>query len=140
MIPLFRCSRIILALVAFPAGALGDEYATTSSGRRVLLRDNGTWVEASPAPKAEQGGFLDAEKVLKEKCVSEWPTDFSMQAYCQRQQREAVQDLARGKPQDIPENQFSIVRSKCSAEWPTDFSMRAYCERQQFEAIRKLGH
>jgi hypothetical protein len=138
MIPNFRCSTILLVLAALPANALADEYATTSSGRRVLLRDNGTWVDASPPAKGEQGAFLGAEQILKEKCVSEWPTDFSMQAYCQRQQREAVQTLARGKPQDIPENQFAIVRSKCSGEWPRDFSMRAYCERQQFEAIRKL--
>jgi hypothetical protein len=136
MIPIFRSSTILL-IAALPAAGLADEYATSSSGRRVLLRDNGTWVDASPTAKAEQGA-LDAEQILKEKCVSEWPTDFSMQAYCQRQQREAIQTLARGKPQDIPENQFAIVRSKCSSEWPKDFSMRAYCERQQFEAIRKL--
>jgi hypothetical protein len=138
MTPAFRCSRILLLLPALSTGALGDEYATTNSGRRVLLRDNGTWIDASPSPKREQGGLFDAEQILKEKCVSEWPTDFNMQAYCQRQHREAVQTLARGKPQDIPDNQFSIVRNKCSTEWPRDFSMRAYCERQQFEAIRNL--
>jgi hypothetical protein len=136
MISIF--ARILLVLAALPAGVLADEYATTSSGRRVLLRDNGTWVDASPAPKSEQGAFLDAEQILKEECMSQWPTDFSMQAYCQRQQREAVQTLARGKPQDIPENQFAIVRNRCSNEWPRNFSMRAYCERQQFEAIRNL--
>jgi hypothetical protein len=79
MTPAFRCSRILLLLPALSTGALGDEYATTNSGRRVLLRDNGTWIDASPSPKGEQGGLFDAEQILKEKCVSEWPTDFNMQ-------------------------------------------------------------
>jgi hypothetical protein len=128
------------ALVLIANCVVAEEYVTTESGRRILLRDNGTWVDTgtNQGNQNQQGSAADGERTLKVKCLNEWPSDFSMQAYCQRQQREAIQKLAQGKPQDIPQNQFAIVRTKCGAEWPEDFSMRAYCERQQFEAIRKL--
>ena len=81
-----------------------EEYATTDSGRRVVLRDNGTWV-AVPAPRsssdASRTGSNNVDQVIRIKCQNEWPTDFSMQAYCERKQREGVQTLAQGRSQDI---------------------------------------
>lgn len=131
------CSLLIG--ISIGAGASADEFATTTSGRRVLLRDNGTWVGVDDhAPGSAGTPGADTEQVIKQKCAREWPTDYNMQAYCQRQQREAVETLARGRPQDIPEYQFSIVRTKCASDWPDDFNMRAYCERQQYDAIRRL--
>jgi hypothetical protein len=133
----FLFSLLLVIGIVGVAGA--DEYATTSSGKRVLLRDNGTWVAVEEHPASPTtGNISDAEQVLRQKCQREWQNDFRMQEYCQRQQREAIRALSRGKPQDIPEGQFAIVRNKCAGEWPDDYRMREYCERQQYEAIRKL--
>jgi hypothetical protein len=128
------------ALLSTLIFADAEEYATTDAGRRVVLRDNGTWVEV-PAPRSSSGAPSpgnNVDQIIRRKCQNEWPTDFSMQAYCERKQREGVQTLAQGRPQDIQENQFAIIRQKCNGEWPEDFGMRAYCERKQYEAIRQL--
>ena len=117
---------VLLSTLIF---ADAEEYATTDSGRRVVLRDNGTWVEA-PAPRSSSGApdtGSNVDQIIRRKCQNEWPNDFSMQAYCERRQREGVQTLAQGRPKDVQENQFTTIRQKCSAEWPDDFSMQAYC-------------
>lgn len=124
-----------MAVTLISCSALADEFAMTESGQRVLLRDNGTWALANVPPQ-NSGGNVDA--VIKRKCLREWPTDFQMQAYCIRQQNDAVRALSRGKPADIAEGQFTIVRDGCASEWPTDFQMREYCERQQYDSIRSL--
>jgi hypothetical protein len=79
------------------------------------------------------------QQVIQSKCQADYPKDFNIQAYCEKQQREALQALALGRPQDIPENQFAIVRSKCQADYPKDFNMQAYCEKQQREALQALA-
>lgn len=131
---------VLLSTLIF---ADAEEYATTDSGRRVVLRDNGTWVEA-PAPRSSSGApdtGSNVDQIIRRKCQNEWPNDFSMQAYCERRQREGVQTLAQGRPKDVQENQFTTIRQKCSAEWPDDFSMQAYCEKNQYEAVHnELAH
>jgi hypothetical protein len=135
-----RLLAVALATLAALIVANAEEYATTEGGRRILLRDNGTWVEvpATRSPSVAPDADRNVEQIIKLKCQGEWPTDFRMQAYCERQQREGVQTLAQGRPQDIQQNQFSLIRQKCNGEWPNDFRMRAYCERQQYEAVRQL--
>jgi TPR repeat protein len=99
-----------------------------------------TKVEAEPNAivDTEQTTPQDQFAMIRRKCANEWPTDFQMRAYCEKQQREAIQTLSTGQPQDIPQDQFAMIRRKCANEWPTDFQMRAYCEKQQFSAIREL--
>ncbi len=80
----------------------------------------------------------DAETVIRKHCEKEWPSDFSMRAYCIEQQQKALTELRRGRPADIPENIFELIRSKCAKEWPDDFGMRQYCEEEQIRSYRKL--
>jgi hypothetical protein len=128
-----------LLLLFVTGGAIADEYGTTDHGRRILLKDDGTWVNAEkPQVDTEPNAIAGAEQMIQEKCRSDWVDDFRMRAFCEKQQREAVQTLLSEKPQDIPQDQFILVRRKCIKDWPTDFRMRAFCERQQFSAIREL--
>jgi len=125
----------VLLMSLWCSSAAADELATSESGQRVLLRDNGTWVIVTAPP---QSNTLPPEAVLKQKCSEQWQTDFRMQAHCIQQEREAVIKLNRGKPADISPGQFSVVRSSCAAQWPTEFRMREFCEQQQYQGIRSL--
>lgn len=79
----------------------------------------------------------DAEPVIQQHCTSKWPTDFQMQAYCKKQQREAVVKLNAVPPSDIPNDAFVTLRHHCEQKWPSDFQMREYCERQQIDGYRE---
>jgi len=76
---------------------------------------------------------------IRTKCAKEWPTDFTMQEYCQTQQREGLSQLWKN-------NEFvlrgdangSTIRIKCQSDWPDDFTMRAYCEDQQMKALKAI--
>ena len=83
--------------------------------------------------------YADADAVIRHHCENEWPDDFSMRVYCIEQQRQAVEQLRRGRPRDIPENVFRGIRRRCAAEWPDDYAMRVYCEEQQIEGYRKIN-
>lgn len=82
--------------------------------------------------------FSDSGEIIKNHCQKEWPDDFKMQAYCIKQQKNAVNVLEQGPPDDVPEGVFDKIRSKCDREWHGDYKMRAYCEKQQIEAWRAL--
>ncbi|MDD2325007.1 MAG: hypothetical protein PHW63_03210 [Alphaproteobacteria bacterium] len=77
-------------------------------------------------------------QIIEQKCEREWPNDFSMRAYCQKQQKEGVATLNNGQPATVSRNAFTIIRAKCATEWPQDFNMRAYCEKKQYEAYDAL--
>jgi hypothetical protein len=82
--------------------------------------------------------YSDSDQIIKEHCAAEWPDDFFMQKSSIEQQRQAVSKLKKGRPADIPENEFSVIRKKAALDWPKDFFMRASQEKQQFEALRSL--
>lgn len=73
---------------------------------------------------------------IKAKCAKEWPTDFEMQAYCQKQQREALSKLWDHNAWITDNADGRVIRNKCQGEWPDDFEMRAYCEDQQYKALK----
>jgi hypothetical protein len=83
--------------------------------------------------------YADADVVIRRHCEREWPEDFSMRAYCMRQQREAILELQRGGPPDLPDVAFRSIRDKCALEWPDDYSMRLYCEQQQIQGYREIS-
>ena len=76
-----------------------------------------------------------AGAIIRSKCAGEWPDDFSMRAYCEKQQREGLADL---RARRVGFTAMSTIRDKCAGEWPDDFSMRNYCEEQQLKALREL--
>ena len=78
-------------------------------------------------------------EVAQAKCQEEWPTDYSMQEHCMKNQTESSQTLAEGSPAGIDPAAFRVIRGKCAEEWPRDFQMRAHCEKQQYEGYRELN-
>ena len=134
--------RLILAcvLLVLPESAMANELATSASGRKVLLKDDGTWTYLDNSAPKTSSRDRNGEDTIGTFCLSEWHDDFAMRAYCEKKQRDAVRALALGRPTDIAENEFAMVRRHCAGEWPNDFSMRAYCEQKQFTAIRDLRH
>ena len=89
-------------------------------------------------PTSPEEDYSGAERVIRKHCEREWPNDYSMRSFCVKQQREALDVLKQGRPDDIPEEVFVGVRNKCAVEWPEDFNMRRYCEKQQFDSYREL--
>lgn len=77
-----------------------------------------------------------AETTIRVKCEREWPTDFSVRAYCEKTQREAITKLAA---RQMTAGDRLIIRRKCAEEWPDDFSVRNFCEEQQLNALGQLG-
>lgn len=82
--------------------------------------------------------FAGADNIIEKFCESQWLEDFSMRDYCVNQQGQAVAELRRGRPADVPDDVFRRIRAKCAREWAGDFSMRQYCEEEQFKAYRNL--
>jgi hypothetical protein len=135
--------RLVAAILCFfvlAHAAHADELATTASGRKVLLKDDGTWENAEQPPTSSPSAddYSSADKIIRANCQSQWDDDFSMLSYCIKQQKAAIEILATGKPPDISQDQFMSVRRRCAGQWATDFGMREYCEKQQFSAIREL--
>jgi len=73
---------------------------------------------------------------IRAKCAQEWPTDFVMRVYCEKQQAEAAGQL---NTRAMSSSDEQMIRSKCAADWPTDYSMRDYCEVQQLKALHLLA-
>lgn len=71
----------------------------------------------------------------RDKCTKEWPTDFRMRAYCEKQQTEAAAAL---KARTMASADQRTIRDHCSKEWPDDLRMRNYCEEQQLKALGTL--
>jgi len=90
-----------------------------------------------PAPTVPSVGSAP-EEVIRRYCEKQWPDDFQMQAYCRKQQREALAELQSLRAEGVPAETFAEIRRGCASQWPDDFSMRLYCERQQLEAYRQL--
>src|SRR5262245_58271662 len=78
--------------------------------------------------------------VIPEDCATKWLKDFSMRAYCEKNQWKAVDELhnSTGAPMDINPDVFKMVRAECATKWPRDFDMRVYCEKNQWKAVRQL--
>ena len=78
----------------------------------------------------------DKSSLIKQHCANEWPSDFQMRAFCEKQQSEALAQLDQGRPNDIPSDVFHTIRNTCTEQWDNNFQMRAFCERQQIEGYR----
>jgi hypothetical protein len=85
--------------------------------------------EPAAAPAAPVGSFIRAH------CAKEWPDDFRMRDYCEKQQQAAV-TLMEARQMTSQDRQ--TIRNKCEAEWPEDLRMRNYCEEKQLEALKNL--
>lgn len=116
------------ATIAIPASDIDDNL--TAAVRQATAR------EPKPAaPSFTSEPPLDTS-IIRPKCAKEWPDDFSVRAYCEKTQNEAVQTL-RARSMTTPDQR--IIRTKCAKEWPDDFSVRTYCEKTQLEALQRIG-
>ncbi|NOQ26478.1 MAG: TIR domain-containing protein [Bacteroidales bacterium] len=82
--------------------------------------------------------FNDSDEKIKSYCKAYWPDDYSMQVSCINEQKDAVNILKKGKPEDISEDDFIMIRKKADEDWADDYTMRVSQENEQFDAIRKL--
>jgi hypothetical protein len=118
-----------------------DDLATKTEGSPRTVQENqgGNVTIAQPmgSTGADSPDLSGAEAQLRAFCDAKWGTDFSMVAYCQQQQREAVERLNQGGPRDIPAAVFATIRSRCASKWRQDFTMRVYCEDQQVTGYRE---
>ncbi|WP_422353877.1 toll/interleukin-1 receptor domain-containing protein [Roseivirga pacifica] len=82
--------------------------------------------------------YLDADELIKKQSEIEWPDDYEMRVHFIESQRKAVEDLKKGKPDDLTNEEFSRIRERAKNEWPLDFEMRYETEQTQVDALRKL--
>jgi hypothetical protein len=73
---------------------------------------------------------------IRTHCEKEWPTDFRMQAYCQKQAREAAIEMSLRTMTTADQR---TIRTHCQQEWGEDLRMVNYCEKRQLDALRALG-
>jgi hypothetical protein len=86
-------------------------------------------IEPVPSPD-------NAMQAIRYKCQVDWPADYKMQEFCQRQQRAAVNKLFTRNMFNQPEHR--AIRRKCQTDWPDDFKMRDFCEEQQLKALAAI--
>src|SRR5262245_6307742 len=73
---------------------------------------------------------------IQARCAKEWPDDFRMREFCEKQQTEGAGKL---NDRSMSSNEERMIRAKCEQDWGTDYRMRNYCEERQLEAMRALG-
>lgn len=76
-----------------------------------------------------------AGSIIRPKCEKEWPDDFSMRAFCEKQQKKGLEKL---RQRQAISPTMKTIREKCAKEWPDDFGMRNYCEEKQIDAVHEL--
>ena len=92
-------------------------------------------VESPPTPvaTAAAGAPVIDTSIIRPKCAKEWPDDFSVRAYCEKTQNEAVAKL-KARSMTTPDER--TIRTKCAKEWPDDYTVRNYCEETQLKALK----
>ena len=110
---------------------------TLESGTTVTIPtvDIDGGVSTPPSTAGAGDPALDTS-VIRPKCAKEWPDDFSVRAFCEKTQHEAVEAL-RARSMNTADQR--TIRNKCAKEWPDDLSVRNFCEKTQLEALKKLG-
>ena len=73
---------------------------------------------------------------IRAKCAKDWPEDFVVRAYCEKQQHAAAEALSARTMASANEQ---TIRRKCATDWPDDYMVRNYCEQQQLKALQSLS-
>lgn len=108
--------------------------------RFVLLLTMGVFLPPWSGARAE-----NSEANIAQLCHEEWPNDFSMEEYCQKNQREDLQAFRRLVAQYRESRDFiDAIVGRCTQEWTKgsgliDYSMVDYCTRNEVEAAQRLG-
>jgi hypothetical protein len=85
-------------------------------------------------------GPTPALAIIQAKCEKDWPADFQMRAFCEKQQLEAVQHIAaRSAAGTMQTTNGQRIQTKCARDWPSDFQMLNVCVEQQLKALAGLS-
>lgn len=57
---------------------------------KIITRDSPAWSETRGA--SSQANYADAPSVIRDHCAKEWPDDFAMRAYCEKQQYQGYRE------------------------------------------------
>jgi hypothetical protein len=77
--------------------------------------------------------------IVRTKCAKDWPDDFRMRAFCEKQQIEALQKIAaRNDAGTMKTPAGRVIRNKCMQDWRDNFKMANYCEEQQLKAAAQV--
>jgi hypothetical protein len=121
----------------------GTPVGACSGGRAMAIHctSEGGYVSPLPASVSRATVAVPTPRMgdtrgVTAHCEKEWPTDFRMQAYCQRQALAAAQEL-NARTMDTPDRR--TIRTQCLSEWSADVRMVNYCEQRQLDALRQLG-
>jgi len=91
-------------------------------------------------PTSSDPAVATVTTLIRNKCAKDWPEDFRMRAYCEKQQVEALSKIAkRNDAGTMKTPDGLVIRAKCMREWQDDFKMANYCEEQQLKALASLG-
>ncbi len=80
----------------------------------------------------------DDDAIVRQ-CDAQWGTDFSMVAYCRKQQRDAGETVDQLRNRADAEPTLRTILTLCEGQWGTDYSMVAYCTKQQSESVQDLS-
>jgi Cdc6-like AAA superfamily ATPase len=79
------------------------------------------------------------EKIIKEKSLSEWPDDYTMQASVIQEQQKAVESLKKLDTNELPDDIFKKLKDKSKSEYPRDFVMQLHVFQEQRSAYKKVN-
>lgn len=89
----------------------------------------------TPLVQRPQPATTNEVSLIRPKCAADWPDNFQMRAFCEKQQQEALAALGSRL---MTAGDRLTIRKKCTSDWPDNFQMRNFCEEQQLEALGKL--
>ena len=92
---------------------------------------------AQGAPASQPPSSSSFSTEINARCAAQWKADFQMQAYCRKQQSEALSTVRNRNMEQSQDRR--TIRQMCAQQWKDDFQMWNYCEEQQLKALRDLG-
>jgi hypothetical protein len=90
----------------------------------------------APAESTDVPALASVQPSIRAKCAKEWPEDFSVRAFCEKTQIEALAKLRARPMTATPDHQ--TIRRKCAREWPDDFTVRNFCEETELKALASI--
>ena len=82
---------------------------------------------------------VQVDQQISSFCKRKWPEDYSMQLHCAREQKNASNQLSKGKPDDVPEDVYNNIVEAANKKWPEDFTMKLFSRDEQIKAYRDLN-
>lgn len=133
-----RFAVVLVGLSLWQMGALAERFNRLGAALGVSTANDADKVALARYAGTSTAVPAGWQTTATEHCQTQWPSDYSMQQYCFKGQKDAVLAMEKGAPAGVGNDTFRVVRGKCASEWPRDFKMRAYCEAKQFDAYLSL--